>query len=66
MTNLQKIRLEKGLTQKQLAEQAGLQKRMVEHYEQGTRSINGAAAMTVYRISEVLNCNFKDLLEFDE
>lgn len=66
MTNLQRIRTEKGLTQKQLAEQAGLQKRMVEHYEQGTRSINGAASMTVYRMSEVLNCNVKDLLEFGQ
>lgn len=66
MTNIQRIRTEKGLTQKQLAEQAGVQKRMVEHYEQGTRSINGAAAMTVYRIAEALECNVKDLLEFDE
>lgn len=66
MSNLQRIRTEKGLTQKQLAELSGVQKRMVEHYEQGTRSINGAAGITLYRIAEALDCDIKDLLEFDE
>lgn len=66
MTNLQAMRKAKGLSQSQLASQAEINVRMLQHYEQGTRSINGAAAMTVYRMSEVLNCNVKDLLEFDE
>ena len=66
MTKLQEVRKEKGMSQSQLANKAGLNVRMLQHYEQGTRSINGAAAMTVYRIAEVLDCNVKDLLEFGQ
>lgn len=65
MTNLQKIRLDKGLTQKQLAEQAQVHLRMVQNYEERTRNINGAAVMTVYRMAQVLECEITDIIEFE-
>lgn len=65
MTNLQKIRLEKGLTQRQLSTKAKVHLRMVQNYEERTRNINGAAGMTLYRMAEVLGCEIKDLLEFE-
>lgn len=65
MKNLQRIRNERGLTQKQLADKSNVQLRMIQNYEGGQRNINGAAGMTLYRIAEVLGCEIKDLLEFE-
>lgn len=65
MTNLQRIRIEKGLTQKRLSEQACVHLRMIQNYEERTRNINGAAAITVLRMAEVLGCDIKDTLELD-
>ena len=64
MTNLQKIRKERKMSQSQLATNAEISVRMLQHYEQRTRDINGAAAMTVYKLAEALRCDVKDLLEF--
>lgn len=65
MINLKRIRLEKGLTQQQLADKSNVQIRMIQNYEGGQRNINGAAGMTLYRMAEILGCEIKDLLEFD-
>ena len=63
MNNLKMIRESKGLTQKALAEASGVNKRMVEHYEQGFHDINKAEAMTVYKLSRALGCQMEDLLQ---
>lgn len=65
MNNLQKIRKSCGLTQKELAEKSGLPIRAIQNYEQGFRSINGAAAETACKIAQALNCAVLDLLEKD-
>lgn len=65
MKNLQRIRKAAGMTQQQLAEAAGLNVRMLQHYEQGFKDINGAAALTVYRLAQALGCQVQDLLELD-
>lgn len=65
MINLKRIRIEKGLTQKQLADKSNVQLRMIQNYEGGQRSINGAAVLTVYRLAEALECDIKDLIEFE-
>lgn len=57
------MRTESNLSQSQLAEKAGVNVRMIQHYEQGYKNINTAQAITVYRIAEALGCTVGDLLE---
>lgn len=47
---LQKIRLQRGLTQKEVAEHLNMTERSYQHYEGGTRRPNyeGLAALAVY------------------
>ena len=61
--NLKRIRNERGYNQKQLSEISGVNLRMIQHYEQGVKDINSAQAITIYNLSQALNCNMEDLLE---
>jgi transcriptional regulator with XRE-family HTH domain len=63
MTNLKKIREAIGLSQTRLAEATGVNVRMIQHYEQGVKDINAAAALTVYKLAQALECTVDDLLE---
>ena len=65
MTNLQRIRKEKGLSQHQLADISGVDFKKIQKYEQRYRDINNAKAITVYTLSIALECNIKDLLEIE-
>lgn len=62
-TNLQRIRTKKGLSQSALAEKSGVTKRMIECYEQKTRSIDNASLERLCALSAVLGCKIEDLLE---
>lgn len=62
-TNLQYRRNLKRITQATLAERSGVSVRMIQHYEQGAKDINAAAALTVYKLAQALNCTVEDLLE---
>lgn len=62
-TNLKLIRVMSGLSQSELAEASGVNVRMIQHYEQGVKDINRAAALTVYRLAQALECTVEDLLE---
>lgn len=53
----------KQITQKDLAERSGVNLRMIQHYEQGVKDINTAAALTVHKLAEALECTVGDLLE---
>lgn len=63
MTKLKKIREASGLSQAKLAEASGVNVRMIQHYEQGVKDIDAAAALTVHRLAQALNCTVEDLLE---
>lgn len=63
MSNLKRIREASGLTQAALATASGINIRAVQDYEQGHKDINKAKAMTVYRLSEALRVDMRDLLE---
>lgn len=65
-TNLQSIRKQRGLSQSQLARAAEISVRTVQNFEQRHKDINNAAAITVYRLAEVLDCDIVNLLELDE
>lgn len=66
MSNLKDTRKIKGMTQKTLAEKSGVNLRTLQDYEQGHKDINKAEAMTVYKLSEALECNVWELLEFED
>lgn len=63
MTNLKRIREIRGLSQSKLAESSGVSVRMIQHYEQGVKDINNAAAITVYRLAQALDSTVEFLLE---
>lgn len=66
MTKLKKVREAAGLSQSKLAEASGVNVRMIQHYEQGTKDINVAAALTVYKLTKALNCSIESILELNE
>ena len=61
-TKLKKIRADKGLTQRELAEATGISLRTIQHFEQGTKKLNGAAAITVYTLARALDVDIEELL----
>lgn len=63
MTKLKQIRKDSGLSQSQLAEASGINVRMIQHYEQGSKDINKASAITVYQLAEALGVTVEELLE---
>jgi transcriptional regulator with XRE-family HTH domain len=65
-TNLKKWRAIRNMTQKELAEKAGISLRTLQDYEQGRKSINGAAALTVCKLADELVCEPFELLEDED
>lgn len=63
ITRLALYRKAVDLTQKELAEEAGVPLRQIQLFEQRERNINNAKFETVYRISKALNCKAEDLFE---
>ena len=53
----------RDMTQKELAEATGLNLRTLQHYEQGSKDLNMAAAVTVYGIATALGVRIEDLLD---
>lgn len=60
---IQEIRKARGLSQRQLAEASGVNVRVLQHYEQGFKDINKAAAGTVKALADALGVRMEDLLE---
>ena len=65
-TELKQVRKDKGMTQKELAEASGINLRTLQHYEQGSKDLNMAAAITVYAIAEALGVKVEDLLNLSK
>ena len=63
MTNLQEQRKAAGITQSKLAEAAEISLRSLQDFEQGRHPINKAAAITVYKLAQALDCEMADILE---
>ena len=62
-TNLKRFREIAGLSQSQLAEEAGVSLRSIQMYEQRNKDINKAQAINLVKIARALNCNIESLLE---
>lgn len=63
VSKLKKIRIIKGLSQKQLSEVSGVPIKCIGNYEQLRRDLNHAQAIIVHRLSSALGCNIIDLLD---
>ena len=62
-TNLQKLRIKKGLSQSQLAAKSGVTLRMVQSYEQRDRHIEGAKLDSLCSLALSLDCKIEDILD---
>jgi DNA-binding XRE family transcriptional regulator len=62
-TNLKRMRDIAGLSQAELAKEAGVTLRSIQMYEQRHKNINRAQAMTLAKIARALGCEIEDLLE---
>ena len=62
-TRLKIKRMNSGLSQAELARASGVALRQIQLFEQRQRDINNAAAITLLRLSRILNCRIEDLLE---
>ena len=62
-TNLNLLRRQNGLSQRQLAELSGVPLRTIQQYEQRQKNINHAQAEYLARMARVLNCDTAQLYE---
>lgn len=65
-TTLKRVRSSKGFTQRGLSEATGISIRTIQHWEQGSKDFNQAAAMTVYEVSQALGVDMLELLDIPE
>ncbi|WP_312373183.1 helix-turn-helix domain-containing protein [Lachnoclostridium sp.] len=63
MSKLQELRKSMRMTQPDLHKLSGIALRSIKDYEQGCRDINKASVSTLYRLSLVLGCEIKELIE---
>lgn len=64
-TNLKTIRTASGLSQSELSKESGVELRSIQMYEQRRNDINKAQVETLLKLSKVLGCEIKDLLEYN-
>lgn len=63
MSRLKRVRINKGLTQDQLSKLSCVNLRTLQDYEQKSKDINGARAITLWKLAKVLGCQIEDILE---
>lgn len=66
MKKLKQLRIKAGLSQSQLAEKAGLNVRVLQHYEQGSKNFDHARIDILLKYCLALNCKLSDLIETPE
>ena len=62
-TKLQKFRVAKGLSQRELSVISGVSSRAIKSYEQQERNINKAQLNILCDLAIALNCKISDILE---
>ena len=60
---MKSLRLGRGLSQRELSEQTGINLRTIQNYEQGASDLNKAEAITIWRLSEALGCDMENLID---
>lgn len=66
MKKLKQLRMASGLSQSQLAEKAGLNVRVLQHYEQGSKNFDHARIDILLKYCIALDCKLSDLIENPE
>ena len=66
MNKLKEKRMQRKLSQSQLAKASGVSLRMLQKYEQGDRDIKKAKAETVYKIAQALDCTIEELIDIQK
>ena len=66
MNKLKEKRMQRKLSQFQLAKESGVSLRMLQKYEQGDRDIKKAQAETVYKLAKALNCKMEELIDIQK
>ena len=61
-STLKRLRQYADLSQKKLAEKAGVPLRQIQLFEQGQRDISKTQAITLYKLSLALGCRMEDLI----
>ena len=60
---LKELRLKKGLSQSQLADETGISVRIIQHYEQGSRVLDNARIDTILKFCVALDCKISEIIE---
>ena len=62
-SNLHRIRVDRGLTVRELAKLADMSPRQMEYYDQYVGKLNRAACENVIKIAKALKCKVTDLMD---
>jgi transcriptional regulator with XRE-family HTH domain len=60
---LSEKRKQMKISQKKLSDLSGVSVCSIRAYEQGTKDVNKAQGITLYKLSKALKCNVEDILE---
>ena len=60
---LKEIRESRGMSQQDLADKSGINKRMIQAYEQGYRSVDGAKLATLVTLCVALECHLSEIVD---
>lgn len=63
MTKLKQLRLNKNLTQAELARETKLNLRTLQYYEQGSKPIESARLDKLMKLCLVLQCKISDIID---
>lgn len=63
ISKLQNQRVQKGLSQSELAKAANISIQSLRYYEQGVSPLEGARLKTLIKICKALNCKIDDIIE---
>lgn len=66
MNKLKEMRTARGLSQSQLAQKAGLNVRVLQHYEQGSKNFDHARIDILLKYCIALDCKLSDVIENPE
>lgn len=66
MSKLKTMRQTRGLSQSQLAEKSGLNVRVLQHYEQGSKIFDHARIDKILSVCLALHCQIEDVIENEE
>ena len=60
---LKEIRESRGMSQQDLSAKSGINKRMIQAYEQGYRDINGAKLSKLVTLCLALECHLSEIVD---